>query len=243
MQKLLPFLLSMLALNSSYATIHYHYVLDRLTDDPIYDIDLDGDDDFQFTKYNSSTYYVECLKATSYFAAEETTYYPKGYQEGAGMGTFNWHYSTQGTLISSSSGNFTANSDKYLMVKFKSGGFTYYGWVRLFYQTGEMYVHSYAYSDVNNETISPGQQSATGIEETDPTLFSVLRLNNYQVAFNNCTQFDKVSIYTLEGKQVAAIDNPQAYQNYPVRSTGGNLLYIAYFKEEKLMYSAKYFVQ
>lgn len=231
-----------------YATIHYTEVNEQVSSltPRLYDVDLDGDNDFFFTAVDlgpntgSTAFYVNCSKPTSFYAAENTgDNLPKAYAFSSGLGTQVWQSDT-GLLSSPTTGYFN-NTSKYLMVKFSDGTNNYYGWFFLQKSGWSLYVASYAFSDVPDEMITPGETDPTSIQAVTPGSFNFVKLNAHQIAFENCVEYDKVSIATTDGRIIAEIHQPVAHQNYSLQASG--ILLITFFREEKLLHSAKYFAQ
>lgn len=228
-----------------FATIHYTFVQDYISQNvQAYDLDLDGDNDFYFedTSYLDYSYRVHTLKSTSFFAADGTTgSTPKAYVASAGAGTYHWENGT-GELCNYDCqlGSF-ANGDKYLQVKFNSGSHTYYGWVRIITIGGNFLVGSYAYNDVPDEPITPGDQGTTGIIEIGLALQQATHVGPNGISFNNNTGFDKVMVTTVDGKMITTINNPNINQTYNL-VTGNNMVIVSYFKHEELLSSNKFVV-
>lgn len=248
MKQVIALFIVLFLANNIYATIHYTEVNEQVSSSTprLYDVDLDGDNDFRFTAVDlgpntgSTAFYVNCSKPTSFYAAENTgENLPKAYAFSSGLGTHVWQSDT-GLLSSPTTGYFN-NITKYLMVKFSDGTDNYYGWFLLQKSGWSLYVVSYAFSDVPDEMITPGETYPTGIQDVLSGSFNFIKLNAHQISFENCAEYDRVSIVTTDGRMLAEIHQPIAYQSYPIQASG--MLFIAFFREEKLLHSAKYFVQ
>lgn len=239
----------LLLASSAHATIHYTYAGTPVssTGPLFFDLDLDGDNDFHFTSVDvgpntgSTKFFVNCTKATSWYAAEGTTdTLPKAYSENAGFGTYHWQ-NTKGLLGSPAIGYFN-NTGKYLMVKFSDGNNTYYGWFYLVKSGWYLTVESYAYSDVPDEIIKAGETEPTGIGEVAVNSSSIAKLSSHQIAFQNCEAFDKAIVYSMDGKTIAEINYPSAGHDYFLEPAGGAVL-VSFLKKGKLLHSGKYFIR
>lgn len=101
------------------------------------------------------------------------------------------------------SGNWTvSNTDRYLGLKLKNAGNTYYGWIRM--QTNlylDFKVEDYAYNSIPNQPILAGQTIATGINEIGfQTAFSIYpnpATNSIAVNFpsDNAGELSIVNLY------------------------------------------------
>jgi len=241
------FIVSLLVNNIS-AAIHYTYVGDQVNSSSAryYDVDLDGDNDFHFTEVDLSpstssvSYHVNSTKPSSFYAAATSDSLPKAYAFGAGLGTYQWQ-NEAGLLFSPTGGYFTSNT-KYLMVKFSDGSNAHYGWFEIRTSAWIIVIESFAYSDVPDEIIAAGETDPTVIQNINQPSFNLVKLDQHQIAFQNCEGYDKVSVYTLEGKTVTEITHPIAFQNYSIEQANG-ILMVAFFRNEKLLYSTRHFVQ
>lgn len=242
-------LIAVLIAITTNATIHVTYVYDDVTYTPnerSYDLDLDGDDDFSFTFL--SVYHifeVHCSKSTSKYAATGTSGSdPKAYSEGAGLGTYHWSGGTGTLADEDGNGNF-ADANKYLMVKFSDGANTYYGWLLVGYFTSSTYPHvlNYAYNDIPGAAIEAGQlESGVGIEEFNKATFSLSQINQHSIAFKDCNEYDKVSVYSTEGKLLAEIKNPTPLETYSLNQNDKVML-VAFFRRDQLLFTSKYLIQ
>jgi hypothetical protein len=221
----------------SQATIRYtdkyeeFYYTDRYCD-----IDLDGDDDFWFEYYNGD-YEVHNSKPTSYFAVDGNLM-PKAYASGSGMGTHTWQ-NNQGSLGRL---DYFLGSDKYLSVRFNSGNNVYYGWVHIYEYVNHLYIGGYAYNDVPNQPITPGDRGATAIEPISSSAFALMQNTSNTISFSDCSAYDKVSVYTVDGKLVNEINHPVALQNYALDKPN-SIVVVAFFKKDELLYTTKHFTK
>ncbi|MCW5907338.1 MAG: hypothetical protein KIS94_05735 [Chitinophagales bacterium] len=239
MRKVFTLIPVLMFLYQGYATIHYQYYNQYVgnTTTASKDIDADGTADFKFSPYNGLTTVI-CLKPSSYYAANVSGF-PIAYTKGAALGTMQW-VSDTGTLrnTNNSTGQF-GNNQLYMMIKFSNGANVFYGWVLLSAGSSGMVIVGHGYNDVPNEPITPGQESATtGISELKPSDFSIIKINEHQIAFGDCDAYDRVVFYDLQGKLVADIVSPIAQQCYTV-TFDGKVMLVAFYRNEQLIYTTK----
>jgi hypothetical protein len=169
MKKTITLFSMLLLFNLSRATIHYTYVNEVIPRFSYCDMDNNDDNDFYFYfDANMSTYFIQSLLPASYFAADAQNR-AKAYSLASGMGTYTWYSGTSDLTF------FTLNT-KYLMVKFSNGINTYYGWFLINSNTGSTgakFVVSYAYNDVPNQTLTPGEGELTGVEDVPSNTFII----------------------------------------------------------------------
>jgi len=228
---------------NTFAAMRVTQVNEYVTNSPrYYDMDADGDNDFSFTlDFQYYEAFVECSKPTSYIAADGASgNYAKAYVEGAGMGTYHWEPNSGFLFDLDNVDGFFLNTTKYLMVKFSDGTNTYYGWFLLSNSSSNFYIVSYGYNDTPNTTVFPGEGETLGISEADKTKFALAALTAKSVAFNDCSSFDKVMVYTADGKTIAEINRPEALQTYMLNNEHRNVLLIAYFRKQQLLYTARH---
>jgi hypothetical protein len=222
----------------SNATIRYTFLYDDIsTGDRLYDLDLDGDNDFTFI-WDGSHYKANCTKPTSYIASDSMpfdTYSPKVYTEGSGLGTHWWH-----------SDDFFLdafeNNSKYIAVKFNSGSNTFYGWIHLYDYAGTLHIGGYAYEDEAGQPITPGDKGTTGIATINAQDFGLSQTAPRTIAFSDCAWYDKVRVWNSAGQQLVEIKQPIAHRNYFL-GLQEQILVITFYREEKLLLSKKYFIR
>lgn len=253
MKKVIVFLFFVFTGQSLYPIIHYKYVNERVyTGSPrYYDMDFNGDDDFSFHFYSSSLphYYINSEQPYNYFASWGCD--PKAYNYGADTGNVYWcspwidPVQDSDCELTGTSGKFN-NVTKYLLVKFKNGTNTFYGWflVKHITEGDSLWIVSYAYNDIADEPVTAGQGDPATIvaELTDNHFPFVLnKLSENQIVFQNCDDFDEVSIYTITGELLSEIEQPIALQYYPIKQDN-DVLIIAFFNKGRLLYSSPYLV-
>jgi len=177
MKKAITLLSFLLLLNYSHATIHYVVVGEEILTQRYYDMDNNGDFNFEFTYNGGQHPYTLVPSDTFNFPADDAQNLVKAYSSGASLGTVNWHNQIIGYLTGSDLDYFL-QTEKYVMVKFAVGANTYYGWF-LLDNTNlnyNMFVVSYAWNDVPNQPISPGELP-TSVSEIPVNTFNITQLN------------------------------------------------------------------
>lgn len=227
---LLPLILLWVVVQTSYATVHFtNAYLNIYTADRYVDLDLDGDDDFGLGNY-AGDYGAGCPKSTSFMAVDGLQKI-KAYSNGAtGLGTYSW-YNGLASL------DYFLSTSKYMAVKFNNGSNTHYGWIHVEYYAGYLYIMGYAYEDVPNQPLNPSNKGVTAIHSLPTITYGVNLLGSQHIAFENCSDFDRVLIHTMDGRQVTEIRQPTANHSYFVGTNG--VLLFTYFRNEELIGTTK----
>jgi len=201
-----------------------------------FDIDLDGDNDFylDYDYYGNSSYMIRCAKPTSNVAMDPQNNKVKEYSDGTGLGTYFWY---SGELIID---NFI-NKSKNIAIKFNSGSQTYYGWIYVYTYVGYLYVGGYAYEDNPGQSIIMGDTGPTSIIEPIKNLqFGFINSQSHEIAFMDCSEYDEVSIFSMDGKLITQISNPVAFQRYPIEPNNCVLMFLFFRKEQMLSVQRHY---
>ena len=94
----------------------------------------------------------------------------------------------------SSSGNWNGASDKYLGLRIKINGLTYYGWARLSGGATGFTIKDYAFNNVADQPILAGENSCIVLSVASP----VCAGNNISVPYTLIGSFDAANILTAE---------------------------------------------
>lgn len=240
MKKAFTLALFVLSVNILFAEVKYTFVDEIVSGFPFYvDIDEDGDNDFSFGRNAAYDIVVIGLKNTSYFVADANDV-PKAYDDGSPLGTYQWASDTGLLSANVGSGGFFRGVSKYLLVKFNNtSGQTFYAWFYLSVNNSNILkVESYAYQDVPGQTIVPGDY--TGINDLSATPHLLAHLANGDIVFTDTRSFDRVVVYSLEGKQLLQISQPEQSRRYPL-DINSQMVIVAVYNGNRYVASAKYY--
>ncbi|MCH7535789.1 MAG: T9SS type A sorting domain-containing protein [Bacteroidetes bacterium] len=107
-----------------------------------------------------------------------------------------------GGIFIYSTGNFSGEIDKFVGLKFRIDSNIHYGWVQLdvLYGVSGLFIKSYAYNDVPNQSIMAGQTETVSLEDNILEDVSIYGYNN-QVSISGVTK-GTVTIYDLMGQEM-----------------------------------------
>lgn len=237
--KKLYFLLfsAIICFNTAQAGINYVSVTESFYDTTrYYDIDNNGVNDFSFVYNGIGSVLVRCETPNAYYAGNIVQEQATAYEFGENMGTFGWADSS-GSLE-----NFFGK-DNYLMVKLDNGTTAYYGWFRINYVTNSPGIVSYAYNDVADQEITPGQGDpgvSTSISEIKPGNYGFLMTGN-NISFKDCSGYDKVCFYNTNGQQLSEITAPVEQQQYSISINGA--IIVSFFKNGRVAASTQQYIK
>jgi len=223
---------------ASNAAIHYTSIHESIYHNNLsFDIDLDGDNDFylDYDYYGNSSYMIRCAKSTSAVAMDSQNNKVKEYSDGTGLGTHFWY---SGELLID---NFLTKS-KNIAVKFNSGSNTYYGWISVYTYVGYIYVGGYAYEDNAGQSIIMGDTGPTSVQQVENLQFGFINSQPNEIAFKDCSEYDKVVLYGIDGKLITEITSPVAFQRYNIEPANRVVLFV-FYRKEQILSAQRYYVR